>query len=113
MTITQNIPEDNHFLSRFSTTITKNLNKKGFGTNHNSAFERENPDIFIIVNPDIKLIQKFNLDKMISKINSNQVSITSPVIVDKNGSVEDYKRSDLMPINLIKRKLLELSLVTI
>ncbi len=103
--VTQNFPEYNDLISKLSITIKTNLNQRGFGANHNSIFESENPDIFIIINPDIKLIEKLDLDQIITKVKSNRISITSPIIVDKNSNVDDYKRSNLTPINLIKRKI--------
>jgi len=87
----------------------RNLSRKGFGANHNSAFEYLDPDFFLIVNPDIEFTEPFNLDVLIKEMEASKIDITSPIILDKDGSLEDYKRSDLTVKNLLKRKVLKIT----
>ena len=104
--ITLNLPEEDRFRSRFKLKTIQNSNTKGFGSNQNSVFQQEKPDIFLIVNPDIKFNSLFNLDKIIYDFCSSGVSISSPVIVNNTNEIEDYKRSNLSLLNLIKRNIL-------
>lgn len=80
-----------------------NLREKGFGNNHNCVFESHKSDFFIIVNPDIEFIHPLNLDNLIQEIETKKIDICSPLIFDRLGNIEDYKRSDLTFLNLIKR----------
>ena len=80
-----------------------NLREKGFGNNHNCVFESYNSDFFFIINPDIEFINPLNLDKLIQEIEAKKVDICSPIIVDRHGNIEDYKRSNLTFYNLIRR----------
>ena len=101
--ITENTREAHKYSSKFPISVVQNLNKKGFGQNHNSAFERKESDFFLIINPDIKFNEIFNLDKVINDISTANVDVTAPVIVNEFGEIEDYKRSDLTLQNLILR----------
>ena len=101
--ITNNLPTADHFNCKYSILVTDNLDVKGFGANHNAAFERENPDLFLIVNPDIELISEFNLDNLVTQMLNKKISVTSPIIVNSYGALEDYKRQNLTILTLIKR----------
>jgi len=101
--ITNNLPTADHFNCKYPILVTDNLDVKGFGANHNAAFERENPDLFLIVNPDIELISEFNLDNLVIDMLNKKISVTSPVIVNSYGALEDYKRQNLTILTLIKR----------
>ena len=81
------------------------MRHKGFGTNHNAAFELFESDVFLIVNPDIILDKTFDLDLMVKLLIRDELDISSPQIVNVSGAVEDYKRADLTFMNLLKRKL--------
>src|SRR4051812_35372229 len=55
--LTLNIPEDNLLKGRqwkFPLEVVENRNPKGFGANHNSAFERCTTPWFLVLNPDIR-----------------------------------------------------------
>lgn len=103
--ITENNLSYCDFNCKYPIEYLVNLRRKGFGSNHNSAFEISSPDVFLIVNPDIVFTQTFDLDAIIDSMQKNRIAITSPVIVDRDGETADYKRADLTPINLIKRKI--------
>ena len=104
--LTENTLADNIVKSeRFRTYNIKNLRQKGFGANHNAAFDRFESDIFVVVNPDIILYNIFDLDQMVELMIRDELDISSPQVVGVSGVVEDYKRSNLTFVNLLKRKL--------
>ena len=105
--ITENTEIHNEFSCKYPLEVIKNLRCKGFGANHNSAFEYLDADIFLIVNPDIEFIENFDLDLLVKLMDATQVDVTSPIVLDKSGVPEDYKRSDITLKNLLKRKLLK------
>ena len=90
---------------KFNLVCVRNLRPKGFGENHNSAFEREDCDYFFVINPDIRFHKTFDLDEIILAMLDESLDIASPKILNTEGQVEDYKRADLTIQNLIKRKL--------
>ena len=105
--VTENTEVHNEFNCKYPLELIQNLRCKGVGANHNSAFEYLDPDIFLVVNPDIEFIENFDLDLLVKLMNALQVDVTSPIVLDKSGVPEDYKRSDLSLKNLLKRKLLK------
>ena len=103
--VTENTLSENYVKSeRFRTYGICNLRPKGFGANHNAAFERFESDVFIIVNPDIILNRNLDLDLIVEQLIRDRIDISSPQIVGVSGAVEDYKRADLTFTNLLKRK---------
>ena len=104
--LTENtLTENSAWLEIFEIKRINNLRQKGFGANHNHAFESFESDVFLIVNPDIILTKKFDLDLMVERIFQQEIDISSPQIVGVAGAIEDYKRADLTFMNLIRRKL--------
>lgn len=104
--ITENCLSDIHIKSeKFSITKLLNLRQKGFGSNHNSAFEKIESDYFFIINPDIELFEEFNINKFIEYIEERKLDISSPKIINPTGKIEDFKRANLTFLNLIKRKM--------
>jgi GT2 family glycosyltransferase len=103
--VTENTLSENHVKSeRYRTYSICNLRPKGFGANHNAAFERFEGDVFFIVNPDIILNDYLDLDLIVEQLIRDRIDISSPQIVGVSGAVEDYKRADLTFTNLLKRK---------
>ena len=103
--VTENTLSENYVKSeRFRTYSICNLRPKGFGSNHNAAFERFESDVFFIVNPDIILNENLDLDLIVEQLIRDRIDISSPQIVGISGAFEDYKRANLTFTNLLKRK---------
>ena len=83
-----NLPEDEGFLleSRLSTVIIRNLNPKGFGHNHNSAFEVSNSDYFVVLNPDVRLNSDFSFHQMVQAAENN-FGVAAPLVIAPNGGL--------------------------
>ena len=104
--VTENLKKDINITSNhFNLEKTINLREKGFGNNHNCAFENSQSDFFFIINPDIEFIHTVNLNALIQEIEIKEIDICSPLIIDRSGDIEDYKRSDLTFFNLSQRKI--------
>ena len=103
--ITKNIPEPNWSpkSTKHNIKVIENLHPKGFGKNHNCAFETTKPDIFLIVNPDIRLNSSLDVDSF--QALTKGLAIQSPIVLSPEGDVEDFFRQRLTPMNIIKRKL--------
>ena len=103
--LTENtLTENTNKSERFRTYNINNLRHKGFGANHNAAFERFESDFFFIVNPDIIFNENLDLDVVFEQLIRDRFDISSPQIVGVSGAIEDYKRADLTFTNLLKRK---------
>jgi len=104
--VTENTRAENTAKSeRFEVKKINNLRCKGFGANHNAAFERFESDVFFIVNPDIIINKPLDLDQLVEHISWNRIDVSSPQVLGASGAVEDYKRADLTITNLLRRKL--------
>jgi N-acetylglucosaminyl-diphospho-decaprenol L-rhamnosyltransferase len=91
--VTLNIFEDEGFLENRSLNIRvlRNTRKLGFGANHNQAFEFKKGEIFIVLNPDIRILKEFSFREVIHLFDKND-GVVSPVILNNNGIVEDNAR---------------------
>lgn len=102
--VTNNLPDaDWEFQSeKFSVRTIHNLRPKGFGENHNTAFSVEECDVFCVVNPDIIFIENFYFEKVADALMANEA--VSPVILETDLRVADFRRRDLSLRNLILRR---------
>jgi N-acetylglucosaminyl-diphospho-decaprenol L-rhamnosyltransferase len=92
--LTVNIPEDESVLLDFDMlpiSLIRNAEPKGFGANHNFALLQSSGDVFVIVNPDIRL-KNFNLDILLETLEADDVGASAPVVLSSQGTVEDSVR---------------------
>ena len=102
--ITNNLG-DSDWKVKCSSIVVKTINNprpKGFGDNHNSAFSTVSCDVFCVVNPDIVFIKDFDLNVLASV--AGRKCIASPNILESDFSPADFRRADLTPVNLLRRK---------
>lgn len=93
--LTLNIPEDEGFLKRYShlnITIVRNSESKGFGCNHNYAFQISTADYFAIINPDIRIPPSFQIMPMLNYLCNRQVAAIAPTVYSVSGELEDSAR---------------------
>jgi GT2 family glycosyltransferase len=105
--LTLNIPEDEEFMDGYDNlgiSIIRNINQKGFGMNHNCAFEKEENDLFVIINPDIRL-NSFSFSNLASFINDT-VGAVGPRVLSPTGNTEDNFRKYPTILRILKRTLL-------
>lgn len=92
--LTLNIAEDESFLALFkdlSLKIIRNVTPKGFGANHNAAFIASSGEIFVIINPDIRLTP-FDLAPMLTTLERPETGAWAPLVLSVHGNVEDSAR---------------------
>ena len=92
--LTLNIAEDKSFLTDFADLpiiLLENMSPKGFGSNHNAAFQISTGGIFIIVNPDIRS-PELNLTHIEQVLENPIVGACSPKVLGSNGCIEDSAR---------------------
>jgi GT2 family glycosyltransferase len=105
--ITINIPEDEsayHDLP-FPSKIIRNTAPKGFGANHNGAFEQSYGQFFVVVNPDIRL-PSLDISKLLDLMRDRKVGAVVPVVMNSAGVIEDSVRRFPTVLDLARRVLL-------
>lgn len=93
--LTLNIPEDEEYLRNYSNLkikIIRNSEPKGFGSNHNFAFQLSNTDYFVIINPDIRIPVSFQIKPMLDYLSNEQVAAIAPAVYSASGGLEDSAR---------------------
>ena len=93
--LTLNTPEDAGVFSPFQNTlplhIITNPEAKGFGANHNAAFQRSRGAAFAVVNPDVRL-PRLDLDAWLTPLGQNRVAACAPLAHDSEGHLQDNAR---------------------
>lgn len=104
--ITVNIPEnESAYLNLpFPSKIIRNASPKGFGSNHNEAFEQSRGQFFVVVNPDIRL-PALDIAKLLAPLRSKTVGAVAPVVLNGAGGIEDSVRRFPTLIGLARRVL--------
>jgi N-acetylglucosaminyl-diphospho-decaprenol L-rhamnosyltransferase len=77
---------------------------KGFGANHNSAFEHCTSEFFCVANPDVRLTRD-PFDELIACMDDPEVGLVAPRVVDPAGNHEDSARYFPTPASLAGKML--------
>jgi GT2 family glycosyltransferase len=106
--LTCNIPEDvTSIISRcYPIQVIVNDAPKGFGANHNAAFELSQGRFFAVVNPDIR-VDLFDLSALTDVLSEKTVGLVVPKVVSVHGQVEDSVRRFPTWLGLFKRLVLQ------
>ncbi len=93
--LTLNTPEDASLFSSFQNTlplhIITNPEAKGFGANHNAAFQRSLGLAFAVLNPDVRL-PRLDLDAWLAPLGQDKVAACAPLAHDSQGQLQDNAR---------------------
>ncbi|HJX58671.1 MAG TPA: glycosyltransferase, partial [Thiobacillus sp.] len=92
--LTRNIPERLPFSGEsfpYPVTVVENVSPKGFGANHNAAFQLANGRWFCVLNPDIRMpVNPFPV--LLDEIERQQAAMIAPAVLSPTGQVEDSIR---------------------
>ena len=110
--LTLNVPEP-ALLARlharqwaFKLTVLQNLQPKGFGANHNTAFAQHTAGHFCVINPDIDFdADPFGdlIHQLTDPLTFPPAGCSFPVQVDEAGRLQDHARSVPSPAALLER----------
>lgn len=89
--VTRNIPELLEIPTNHRITVLDNKLPKGFGENHNAAFQYCKQPFFCPLNPDIAL-QGNPFPVLMTEMEKSGASIAAPLVLAPAGSVEDSVR---------------------
>lgn len=104
--VTLNIPEAEPRLCGYSypVLVIRNESPRGFGANHNQAFQHARSDRFAVVNPDIR-IGDLVMEALAAPFADPRVAICAPLVVDASGAVQDSARHFPTVRSLMRRAL--------
>ena len=84
--------------------VVRNSAPKGFGANHNSAFELNRQDYFCVLNPDIRLDGN-PFPRLLEELRDARAGVVAPKIVDPSGTTQDSARRFPTPWILVRKAL--------
>lgn len=108
--VTLNIPEPdllqrlNAKVWSFKLTTLQNPHAKGFGSNHNAAFQMAGLDYFCVMNPDIDFSED-PFPELKFRLIDRSIGCSFPVQIDVAGEIQDYARKLPSPPALLARYL--------
>lgn len=102
--ITLNIPEKIPDFINSKIDLIVNPIPKGFGANHNAAFQSCRSDYFCVMNPDIQMIDN-PFTFMMERFKDNNVGLVAPLVLAQDRAPEDSMRRFLTPWAIVKRTL--------
>lgn len=107
LTLTLNIPEQLPFDPTefpFPVQIFMNSVPKGFGANHNAAFNKFQGDaeFFCVINPDIRIYENV-FEKLTQCLSLSKVGLVAPLVQNSQGSIEDSARLLPTPWSILKK----------
>jgi len=91
--------------------VVRNATPKGFGANHNFAFQHCKMPWFGILNPDLALLDEEPFTKMLRHVNDDSsnagvaVGLIAPRVLSADMAIEDSVRTNLTPWSLLCRTL--------
>ncbi len=102
--LTLNVAENEDRLRgrSFPIRIIRNGHPLGFGANHNNAAYLALGTYFAVVNPDIR-IKEFCWNTFLLPFDSEDVGVISPLVLSKDGEIEDSARPFPTILNLLRR----------
>ena len=105
--LTKNIPEQLPFAVEdfpYPVTLIENAVPKGFGANHNAAFQRASSSWFCVMNPDIRMpANPFPI--LLNELSWRQAAVIAPAVLSSTGRVEDSIRRFPTPFSLVRKML--------
>ena len=103
--VTQNIRDSEALQAHgLSIDVVVNPAPKGFGANHNAAFERCAAPRFCVVNPDIRLTED-PFAALLATLDGERVAVAGPRVCNPDGGIEDSARR-FPTVGRLLRKLL-------
>lgn len=100
--VTFNIPEKMELPDDPRIFTLNNSSPKGFGANHNAAFERCRSEFFVVLNPDVALIGN-PFFALLNALNQSNGALVSPLALSSKGEAEDCWRYFPTPYGLLRR----------
>jgi len=105
LNIDERLPADMAHFS-FPIKVIRNAVPKGFGANHNQAFQAAKGSFFCVVNPDIRFDTSPFAD-LVASFQYAGVGVAVPLVLSPAGRVEDSVRYFPTPLRIMQKLLLK------
>lgn len=108
--VTLNLADEAFDVSRYrriTPMVTRNAQPRGFGANHNAAFQHCSTRWFAVVNPDLRIPPGHDPFQELVKhgeVNA-QLALMAPVVLNSHQAIEDSVRGNLTPAAVLMRRL--------
>jgi N-acetylglucosaminyl-diphospho-decaprenol L-rhamnosyltransferase len=86
----------------FPVELIRNEAQKGFGANHNAAFEHSRSAYFCVLNPDIR-IRENPFPQLVETLRNRTVGVVAPRILDPLGNIEPSARRFPTPWFIVRK----------
>jgi len=86
----------------FPLQIIRNKRPKGYGANHNQAFQHSRGEFFCILNPDIRITDN-PFGHLIDCLEQKTNGVAAPEIVNPSGTIENTARYFPTPLSILKK----------
>jgi GT2 family glycosyltransferase len=102
--LTENVSDAVELVGGFPFPVKRIINQsvKGFGANHNAAFEQCDTPYYCVANPDIRLPAD-PFPPLIESLQEQRAGVAGPLVVDPQGGVEDSARRFPTPGALLRK----------
>lgn len=100
--VTRNIPESSNYRADSRISVVENARAKGFGANHNAAFQMCREEFFCVLNPDIEFFgNPFPI--LLEALKLERAAVAAPLVVSPAGLIEDSIRHFPRPAALLMK----------
>jgi GT2 family glycosyltransferase len=106
--LTLNVPETLAFDPAgfgFPVRVLRNAAPRGFGANHNAAFQVASHDLFCVLNPDVRL-RADPFPVLTERLRDPTVGVVAPAIRSPSGTIEDSARRVPTPLSILRKALM-------
>jgi GT2 family glycosyltransferase len=103
--LTINVPEElciNDIKGPVSVKVIRNKRPRGFGANHNAAFDVAKGNHFVVLNPDVRLTEN-PFPSLVALAHQTKVGVVAPKVVGATGLPEDSARCFPSPLELMRK----------
>jgi len=106
ITVTSNVPEAPPAVPRELAGLVELVKNdgppRGFGENHNRAFERVSAPFFCVLNPDLRMPAD-PFPPLLEAFDDVRVALAAPAAVDPSGALQDNARRLPTPFGVLRR----------
>ena len=105
--LTLNVPEDESYLHQAGSLpliVIRNAASQGFGANHNQAFAASSGERFVVLNPDVRLLD--SPWQALHAAIDRDTGASAPLVISPSGEVEDSVRRYPTMSRLFRRAVL-------
>ena len=102
LVVTENVPDNTAISTALPFEHIANAQVKGFGANHNAAFQHCRTPYYCVLNPDIRLPAD-PFPPLVQALADERVAVAGPLVRHPDGGIEDSARRFPTAASLLKK----------